>query len=113
MTPAKWSWNPSSIHGDSLCDAKRVCGTGLCQSVDDPRLQLLDRMRRRSQRSRQANFGLRYRRPARVPGAVTMLSARTVGPALGGIVVASFGLFGGFYLDYPHLFGTLWHHMAL
>lgn len=55
-------------YGDGFCDADRFCGVGLCRSVDDPRLQLPDRMRRRSQRSRLAGLGRRYRGPTRCSG---------------------------------------------
>nr|WP_287087351.1 MFS transporter [Mesorhizobium sp.] len=32
-------------YGGRICDADRVCGAGLCRGLDDPGLQLLDRMR--------------------------------------------------------------------
>lgn len=55
-------------YGPSLCDANRCCGAGICQSVDDPRLQLPDRMWRRSQRSGLTSLCWRHRGPTRCTG---------------------------------------------
>jgi hypothetical protein len=53
-----------------------------------------------------------------VPAAVTLFSVgfntvRTVGPAIGGVVVASFGPSDDFRRNYTYLFGPFGHHMAL
>ncbi|PWJ86885.1 transmembrane secretion effector [Mesorhizobium loti] len=48
-----------------IASADRCCGARLCQSVDDPRLQLPDRMRGCSPQSRLAGLGWRYHGPTR------------------------------------------------
>lgn len=78
-------------------------------------LSFLDRMRRCSQRSRLAGLRWRYRGRTRCSRchhhALSFNTVRTVGPALGGIVVASFGLMTAFAVttlsDLVPL-GTIW-----